>query len=589
MDKGYDSLSERALILAPQGRDAFVAARILSEARLVSDICDDLPKLLRELTLGAGLVVLTEQSIRSADIKHLVHWIGSQPPWSDFPLVILTERGAGVERNPAAERQMEALGNVSFLERPFHPTTLISVVKTALRGRRRQYEASARLEALHESEGLAKRSEAELRRLNENLETRVAERTAEIEATNRQLVSQIDERERIESTLRQMQRLEAVGQLTTGVAHDFNNLLTVVLGNLGFVEKALGSALDLKMKQRLSHMRLAAERGAKLTGQLLAFSRRQLLAPKPVDLSDTLANMHNLLQSTLGNSVQIKTSFKSDLWRALVDPNQIELAVLNLAINARDASQIGDSITLETTNATVGPPQNGHEPPAGEYVVVSVTDTGTGMTKEVLAKAFEPFYTTKDIGKGSGLGLSQVLGFAKQSGGGMRIESRVGEGTSVKIYLPRARSTNTAAPSEPTGEPQRHARGAVILLVDDDSAVREVTAAILRDLGYVVIAVGSGGGALDLLDRNAQIELVILDFAMPGMNGMEVARQMRAKVPSCPVLFITGYADTSALGDIDNKQIVRKPFIGNELADKVQFALARTAGNSSRKVVTFRR
>ena len=589
MDKGYDSLSERALILAPQGRDAFVAARILSEARLVSDICDDLPKLLRELTLGAGLVVLTEESIRSADIKHLVHWIGSQPPWSDFPLVILTERGAGVERNPAAERQMEALGNVSFLERPFHPTTLISVVKTALRGRRRQYEASARLEALHESEGLAKRSEAELRRLNENLETRVAERTAEIEATNRQLVSQIDERERIESTLRQMQRLEAVGQLTTGVAHDFNNLLTVVLGNLGFVEKGLGSALDLKMKQRLSHMRLAAERGAKLTGQLLAFSRRQLLAPKPVDLSDTLANMHNLLQSTLGNSVQIKTSFKSDLWRALVDPNQIELAVLNLAINARDASQIGDSITLETTNATVGPPQNGHEPPAGEYVVVSVTDTGTGMTKEVLAKAFEPFYTTKDIGKGSGLGLSQVLGFAKQSGGGMRIESRVGEGTSVKIYLPRARSTDTAAPSEPTGEPQRHARGAVILLVDDDSAVREVTAAILRDLGYVVIAVGSGGGALDLLDRNAQIELVILDFAMPGMNGMEVARQMRAKVPSRPVLFVTGYADTSALGDIDDKQIVRKPFIGNELADKVQFALARTAGNSSRKVVTFRR
>lgn len=589
MDKGYDSLSERALILAPQGRDAFVAARILGEARLVSDICDDLPKLLRELTLGAGLVVLTEESIRSADIKHLVHWIGSQPPWSDFPLVILTERGAGVERNPAAERQMEALGNVSFLERPFHPTTLISVVKTALRGRRRQYEASARLEALHESEGLAKRSEAELRRLNENLETRVAERTAEIEATNRQLVSQIDERERIESTLRQMQRLEAVGQLTTGVAHDFNNLLTVVLGNLGFVEKGLGSALDLKMKQRLSHMRLAAERGAKLTGQLLAFSRRQLLAPKPVDLSDTLANMHNLLQSTLGNSVQIKTSFKSDLWRALVDPNQIELAVLNLAINARDASQIGDSITLETTNATVGPPQNGHEPPAGEYVVVSVTDTGTGMTKEVLAKAFEPFYTTKDIGKGSGLGLSQVLGFAKQSGGGMRIESRVGEGTSVKIYLPRARSTDTAAPSEPTGEPQRHARGAVILLVDDDSAVREVTAAILRDLGYAVIAVGSGGGALDLLDRNAQIELVILDFAMPGMNGMEVARQMRTKVPSRPVLFVTGYADTSALGDIDDKQIVRKPFIGNELADKVQFALARTAGNSSRKVVTFRR
>jgi signal transduction histidine kinase len=587
LNKG--SLSERALILAPQGRDAFVAARILGEARLVSEISDDLPELLRELRLGAGLAVLTEEAIRSADIKGLANWIGSQPPWSDFPFVILTERGAGVERNPAAERQMEALGNVTFLERPFHPTTLISVVKTALRARRRQYEARARLEALHASESHAKRSEAALRRLNETLETRVAERTAEIEATNRQLVSQIEERERIESTLRQMQRLEAVGQLTTGVAHDFNNLLTVVLGNLGFVEKDLGSGLDLRVKQRLSHMRVAAERGAKLTGQLLAFSRRQLLVPKPVDLSDTLANMQDLLQSTLGNSVQIKRSFKSDIWRALVDPNQLELAVLNLAINARDASEVGASITLETANATVGPPQNAHEPPAGEYVVVSVTDNGTGMTKEVLAKAFEPFYTTKEIGKGSGLGLSQVLGFAKQSGGGMRIESRLGEGTSVKIYLPRAMRSDVTVPSKSIGAPKRSAEGAVILLADDDIAVREVTASILRDLGHMVIEVGSGGGALDLLDRNAQIELVILDFAMPGMNGMEVARQVRIKAPSCPVMFITGYADTSALGDIDDKQIVRKPFIGNELADKVQFALANGAFNESSNIVPLRR
>ena len=576
------------LILAPQGRDAFVAARILAEAGLVPDICDNLPNLLRELVLGAGLAVFTEESIRSADLKALVHWINSQLPWSDFPFVVLTERGAGVERNPAAERQAEALGNVSFLERPFHPTTLISVVKTALRGRRRQYEARARLEALHKSERYAKRSEAELRRLNETLETRVTERTAEIEATNRQLVAQIAERERIESTLRQIQRLEAVGQLTTGVAHDFNNLLTVVLGNLRFVEKDLGNNLELKVKQRLSHMRLAAERGAKLTGQLLAFSRRQLLVPKPVDLSDTLANMHDLLQSTLGNSVHIKTSFKSDLWRALVDPNQIELAVLNLAINARDASQVGDTVTLETANATVGSPENSHEPPAGDYVVVSVTDTGAGMTKEVLAKAFEPFYTTKDVGKGSGLGLSQVLGFAKQSGGGVRIESRVGEGTSVKIYFPRAVGSDITLQSESTSLPKRGVRGAVILLVDDDSEVREVTASILRELGHVVIEVGSGGGALDLLDQNPHIDLVILDIAMPGMNGMEVARQVRIKSPTRPIMFVTGYADTSALGDIDDTQVVRKPFIGDELAEKVQTALAKSAGNSGSKIIRLR-
>ena len=211
------------------------------------------------------------------------------------------------------------------------------------------------------------------------------------------------------------------------------------------------------------------------------------------------------------------------------------------------------------------------------------------MTKEVLAKAFEPFYTTKDIGKGSGLGLSQVLGFAKQSGGGMRIESRVGEGTSVKIYLPRAMRSDVTVPSELIGVPKRNAKGGVILLVDDDSAVREVTASILRDLGHVVIEVGSGGGALDLLDRNTHIDLVILDFAMPGMNGMEVARQVRSKVPARPVVFVTGYADTSALEDIDDTQIVRKPFIGNELADKVQIALANSAGNSSSKIITLRR
>jgi len=185
--------------------------------------------------------------------------------------------------------------------------------------------------------------------------------------------------------------------------------------------------------------------------------------------------------------------------------------------------------------------------------------------------------------------LSQVLGFAKQSGGGMRIESRVGEGTSVKIYLPRAIGTDVTLPSESISVPKRSAKEAVILLVDDDSAVREITASILRDMGHVVIEVGSGGGALDLLDRNAQIELVILDFAMPGMNGMEIARQMRAKVPSCPVVFVTGYADTSALEDIDETQIVRKPFIDNELADKVQIALANSAGNSSSKIIRFRR
>ena len=590
MDKTHDIFSERALLLAPHGRDAFVAAKILGEAGHDTAICNDLVKFVRELNLGAGVAVLTDDAIHAADLRGLASWVGNQPPWSDFPFVLLTERGGGLERNPAAKRQMEVLGNLIFLERPFHPTTLISVVETALRGRRRQYEARARLEALHESESHARAAEATLRRLNDTLETRVAERTGEIEAANRQLLAQIEERERVEGTLRQMQRLEAVGQLTSGVAHDFNNLLTVVLGNLGFVEKALNNSTDSKLKQRLSHMRLAAERGAKLTAQLLAFSRRQRLEPKPTDLNDALVNMRDLLESSLGRSVQINTVFRPHLWRAFVDPTQVELVVLNLAINARDASPVGGCITLETANATVGPPEKPEEPPAGEYVMISITDTGSGMTKDVLAKAFEPFFTTKEVGKGSGLGLSQVLGFAKQSGGGMRIETRPGEGTSVKVYLPRATEPALSEVySDPIGALQHHREGAIILLIDDDNAVREVTGSILRELGYVVMEVGSGGAALDLLSKKTSIDLVILDFAMPGMNGVEVARQIQSKFPTLPFVFATGYADNSALAEIGEARIIKKPFVGDELAIKVRAALHNGARRSGGKVVAFSR
>ena len=413
--------SERVLILAPRGRDAMVAKEILRDAKLHADICLDIPELLGEIARGADVAVLTEESTRSGDIRRLTAWVAAQPPWSDFPFVLLTEHGGGLERNPAAAQLVDALGNVTFLERPFHPTTLVSVVQTGLRGRERQYEC---------------------RRLNEELESRVAERTTELATANRQLIDQIRERESVESTLRQMQRLEAVGQLTSGVAHDFNNLLTVILGNLGFVEKGLDAAgLDGKLSQRLGYMRSAAERGAKLTDQLLSFSRRQRLEPKPLDLNETVVGMRDLLQSTMGGTTRIETRLQRSLWSAMVDPTQLELAVLNLAINARDAMQVGGSLTVATENVLLGPPLCPEEPPTGEYVCVGVSDTGTGMSEDVRAKVFEPFFTTKEIGKGSGLGLSQVLGFAKQSGGGVRIQSRLGEGTSVHIYLPKAEAT----------------------------------------------------------------------------------------------------------------------------------------------------
>jgi signal transduction histidine kinase len=558
---------ERILILAPRGRDAVVAKEILRDGDLHADIVVDLARLLSEIRDGADIAVITEEATRNADMRELVAWVSAQPPWSDFPFVVLTHHGGGLERNPAAARLIELLGNATFLERPFHPTTLVSVVRAGIRGRQRQYEC---------------------RKLNEELESRVHERTAELAAANRQLVGQIKERESVESTLRQMQRLEAVGQLTSGVAHDFNNLLTVVLGNLSFLEKGVGAAeVDPKLAPRLRYMRTAAERGAKLTDQLLTFSRRQRLEPRALDLNETVVGMRDLLQSTMGGTIKIETRLQRALWPAMVDPTQLELALLNLAINARDAMAVGGCLTVETKNLTVGPPLHPEEPAAGDYVAVAVTDTGAGMSEEVRAKVFEPFFTTKEIGKGSGLGLSQVLGFAQQSGGGVRIESRLGRGTAVHIYLPRADAALTPQPRETaTKATGASTRGATILLVDDDNEVREVTRAMLHELGHFVLEAGSGGAALDILDREPGIELLILDFAMPGMNGAEVARLAQIKRANLPVLFVTGFADRGALLAIDDACIIGKPFVQDELAFKVRRALGDV---DSSKIIRLRR
>ncbi|HYF22954.1 MAG TPA: response regulator [Caulobacteraceae bacterium] len=668
-------LSQRVLVLAPAGRDAAIAASILREAGHVVEVCADLACLCRDLVKGAALAVVVEEALHGADLHELSRWIESQPAWSDFPFVLLAHRGGGLERNPGAKRLSGVLGNVSFLERPFHPTTLVSVVATSLRGRLRQYEARERLESLREAEerfrtmaetipqlawmadpegsifwynrrwydftgtdleqmrgwgwtavhhaehmdrvvesyGASVRSgqpwedlfplrskdgeyrwflsrarpmhdaegritgwfgtntdvteQQEMERL---LERRVAERTAELESANRQLASQIAERERVEKALRQAQRLEAVGQLTSGVAHDFNNLLTVVLGNVRQMQK---SATDPVSARRLAMMGEAAERGAKLTAQMLAFSRRQKLEPRSVDLNETVASMRDLLQSTMGGSVRIETVLAPRLWPAMIDPTQIELVILNLAINARDAMTVGGALTVETANVTLGEPRRPEEPPAGDYVMVAVSDTGSGMSEEVLGKAFEPFFTTKEVGKGSGLGLSQVFGLAKQSGGGVRIDTREGEGTSVKVYLPRAAEGAVGDKAAGVRAAAADPHGAVVLLVDDDSAVREVTAGILGDLGYAVIEAGSGGAALEALEGEAEVDLVLLDFAMPGMNGAEVAREVKARRPHLPILFATGYADAAALTEAEDERIVHKPFVEDELALKLAAAV----------------
>jgi len=392
---------------------------------------------------------------------------------------------------------------------------------------------------------------------------------------NRELRAQIQERERVEATLQQMQRLEAVGQLTAGVAHDFNNLLTVILTSASFLQSDLeqGAPAERSLR-RLQYIRESGERGATLTSQLLAFARRQQLTPAAIDLNDTLVSLLSLLKSTLGGSVSIETDTQANIWHALVDPTQIEMIILNLAINARDAMGDSGRLTLGTRNVVISEPAlRAEDPGPGEYVVLSVTDTGTGMNEEVLSKAFEPFFTTKEVGKGSGLGLAQVFGFAKQSGGGARIESREGVGTTVKVFLPR-----TAAPQqlEPilavsAGTREDNAQHS-ILLVDDDPSVREVTALMLQDLGFAVTEADSGDHALQLLAGDIEVDLLLADFAMPGMNGGELARAVRTRYPELPVIFVTGYAELCELG-LAGYSIIQKPFREEQLASKIHLAL----------------
>ncbi|GJD57497.1 response regulator [Methylobacterium dankookense] len=434
------------------------------------------------------------------------------------------------------------------------------------------------LRALAEAQARSERraSAEALRSLNESLEARVAARTAELAEANAELRREIIERQRIEEALRQAQRLEAVGQLTSGIAHDFNNLLTVIAGNLEFLGRAVP---DERSRRRIDTMRAAADRGARLTAQLLAFSRRQRLEPVPVRLNDTVAAMRDLLQSSIGGAVEIAMVLEPGLWPALADPTQIELIILNLAINARDAMAVGGRLTIETANAILGEPDRPEAPPAGEHVTIAISDTGSGIHPEVLKRVFEPFFTTKEVGKGSGLGLAQVYGFAKQSGGGVRIETCLGEGTTVRVFLPRAAvepgavvgEESEAHPPRPQGERP------VVLVVDDDEAVREITVTRLSEAGYQIHEAGSGSAALRVLAEGTDIDLVVLDFAMPGMNGAEAACEIRRHRPALPVIFATGYADRTALMQVESvceDRIVQKPFRGTELERKVAAALS---------------
>jgi CheY-like chemotaxis protein len=327
----------------------------------------------------------------------------------------------------------------------------------------------------------------------------------------------------------------------------------------------------------------AADRGARVTSQLLAFSRKQRMTPEAIDLNHVVSGMGSLLHSTIGATVRIETVLADDLWPALADPSQIELVILNLAINARDAMPAGGTMTIRTANATLGLPSRPEEPPAGDHVMISVADTGTGIAAEILDRVFEPFFTTKEVGRGSGLGLPQVLGVAQQLGGGVRVATRAGEGTVFEVYLPRAPSSLSAVADEQVPRERRESISSggdvVILLIDDDDEVRSVTASMLRDAGYDVVEAASGSAGLEKLERDSKrIELMVVDFAMPGMNGVEVAELARRMRPGFPILFITGFADTAMLAEhASPEEILQKPFRTAEIAARVAKMLGRSS------------
>lgn len=420
-----------------------------------------------------------------------------------------------------------------------------------------------------QSRELERRLQAEL------LETQVAERSNELSESNNRLQVEIAEREKTEAALLQAQKLQAVGQLAGGIAHDFNNMLATVLGNLELMERRVAPAVQSwteadaeRLRKLIERASNAVQRGAQLTSRLLAFSRRQRLAARPTDLNQIIADLVTLATSTLGRRVRVSTHLAADLPLAMVDPSQVEAALLNLCLNARDAMQDGGELTISTGTEELGPASRVDDPPAGAYVRVSVADTGTGMAPDVVSRAFEPFFTTKGPG-GTGLGLAQVYSMARQSGGGVRIFSTCGAGTEVVLLLPCAVGDAEANVSARAGDVALRGLPPIrVLVVDDDMAVRQVTVEMLRDLGCETAQAVSAAEALTLLPQlRDPPDLMLLDYAMPGMNGLQLARLLREQGVATPMVLVTGYAE---LGDAEGSgnpldALLRKPFTIREL------------------------
>jgi signal transduction histidine kinase/ActR/RegA family two-component response regulator len=544
-----DSADLRVLVFAPVGRDGAVAAEVLRLSGRNVHVATDLIQLVAEIERGAGAVFVAEEGLFGKDTDPLIAWIERQPPWSDLPFIVLTSHLDGARVAAWRQQLVTELRNVSLIERPVQQITLIATVQVALRARSRQYEVRNLLD--------------ERERAAAELEALVAQRTEALRETNVALRTQMAERARVEETLRQAQKLEAIGRLTGGVAHDFNNLLMVISGGLEMLKRQPDVARRAKL---MDGMQQAAQRGARLTKQLLAFSRRQELKPEPLDIARHIGGMRELLNRSLRGDVQVVFDLPEDLWTVEVDAGELELVVLNLAVNARDAMPGGGTITVCAENCTAV--KDGELD--GDYVRLAVRDTGTGMPADVLERVFEPFYTTKEIGKGSGLGLAQVHGFASQSHGAVRIDTALGRGTTISLYLPRSHKVpgeEREAIDLPARRLDARPMGSV-LLVEDDNEVAKLVSEMLDELGFGVVRVASAAAALGALANGRPIDVVFSDVMMPGeMNGVELAREIRARRGQVPILLTSGYAEGARLdADAEGISILPKPYRLDELS-----------------------
>jgi PAS domain S-box-containing protein len=778
------TVSERALVLAPLGRDGIIASAILEEANIEASTCESLPALIRELDAGAAFVVVTEEALSTADLSPLFKWLGDQQEWSDLPFVLITNKGAGgLERNPTARRYLEVLGNVTFLERPFHPTTLVSLAHSALRGRRRQYKARSGIDALRESElryrtlfenidegfciiefldgphgplsdyihveanpaytahtgipdaigrkvrdmvpaeadgwvelyrsvlqtgksirferellatgrhlelaafrvesssqrqvavlfqditlrkssELALRaSESRLRALNANLEREVAERTrqrgrtwqmspdllgiansagrltalnpaweqalgwstldigeralfdllhpddvaltlAAFERLKRgEAVQRVENRLRsmdgsyrwiawvlvpegdefycsgrdvteakrqeqdlavAQDALRQSQKLEAVGQLTGGVAHDFNNLLTIIKSSTDLLRRP--NLADERRRRYIDAIAETVDRAAKLTGQLLAFARRQSLKPEVFSVNERVEALTDMLRPVVGSRVQVGLSLHCSDCYAEADVSQFETALVNMAVNARDAMDGEGMLSVSVKSVDGLPSRHGHPALPGPFIAIVVADTGIGIPPDKLSQIFEPFYTTKEIGKGTGLGLSQVYGFVKQSGGDVTVESEVGRGSTFTVFLPKVEPSIIPVAAKSGGPQPTDGHGKRVLVVEDNVEVGKYSTQILEDLGYVTTWAANAYEALELLKERHQFDLVFSDVVMPGMGGVELGEEIRRHYPDLPVILTSGYSDVLADEGRHGFELLHKPYAVEDLS-----------------------